>query len=105
MRLNLYKFVNYNKRRIKQQLLTVALLYAIMQCYALYINTFHLFMGMPPLCPICVAVDNYANAAANTLTTNMETAFAPYCETGQYRFLPHNQFSHYTPRAPPTSIS
>ena len=32
-----------------------------MQVYVLYMSTFHVFHGMPPMCELCAAVKSYQN--------------------------------------------
>jgi hypothetical protein len=49
-----------------RQITLLALLYVLMSCYALYMNTHHVLSGMKTFCPICVAAKNLSRTTLNS---------------------------------------
>lgn len=43
----------------RRKIVMLAVLVALVQAYALYMSTEHMFHGAMPLCPVCVAVESY----------------------------------------------
>jgi len=80
-----------------------ALVFLSMQVYVLYMSTFHVFHGMPPMCELCAAVKNYQNGIASS--PNIALANYSFEEilqsVPQHHYLIVNPL--YQPRAPPSS--
>lgn len=91
-----------NIRCTSQRALLLALILLAVQCYALYMNTRHVFHDMPPMCQFCATVGNYQNSAVNTVAVFYEPYRAKYIEGHLSRRLtPLFVKPHYQSRAPP----
>ena len=96
--------MHFRSRRSSNRVLLVALAFVAMQTYVLYVSTFHMFHGMPPMCQLCATVKKYENGIASTII--------PYQVSYQFEdidnvlppplLLIHTP--HYHPRAPPSIV-
>jgi len=98
---NLLDLGKSNKSRLLKRAWVITLVYLLMQVYVLYMNTYHIFTGAPPMCQICVAVDSSDAMAVNT---TLASVFQQYLisvvsvQQAIYKFV----VSIHLPRAPPS---
>ena len=79
----------------------VALLYMVIQVYVLYMNTYHIFSGAPPMCQICAALDNFGSAAIVNDNNVVIIAKSVNPSVLQPKAAYHSFLTYRFPRAPP----
>jgi len=97
----MHHYSQYISRTFHRYAILIGLVYVLMHGYALYISTYHLFHGMPPMCQLCAATKSYQSSIVNTVTPVFELIKAAYIYT---EFRPHiNRIvtPFFQPRAPP----
>jgi len=80
----------------------VALLYMVIQVYVLYMNTYHIFAGTPPMCQICAALDNFDSAAIGNDNVVSIISQSTIPAILLYNTVNHSFLTYRFPRAPPT---
>ena len=96
--------MQFRSRSSSNRVLFFALAFLSMQVYVLYVSTFHMFHGMPPMCQLCATVKKYENSIASSVVPY----YAPISFVDSDKFFPQQAivFSSpaYHPRAPPSIV-
>lgn len=94
--------MHYRPRSSSNRVLLFAFAFLAMQIYVLYVSTFHMFHGMPPMCQLCATVKKYENSVAMSVVP----LHAPFSIEDTKEIAPQQialvSRAVYHPRAPPT---
>ena len=92
-------------RCTSHQALLLTLLMLVVQCYALFMNTHHVFHGKPPMCQFCATVDKNETGSASTVPVIHETGTIEFIAGYSSHDNPFLVVTRYQSRAPPFLIS
>lgn len=94
--------MQYRIRSSSNRVVLFAFAFLAMQIYVLYVSTFHMFHGMPPMCQLCATVKKYENSIASSVTPfHAPVAIEDRIEVLSSQIIPITT-PLYHPRAPPS---
>ncbi len=97
--------MQFRTRSSSNRVLFLAFAFLAMQLYALYISTFHIFHGMPPMCQLCAAVKKYENSVAASINPHNLSVSVEEIETVFQVLILVVTPAYYLSRAPPSILN